>query len=115
VLLEQRDEIPPEARSIPRWARLYWQAFGDLIDEREYLQETQLLPSAPGAPPVMIIANKPRRIAWRTLDAYAERGGFCGEERVLFLRLMRAMDDELLKVKAEQGPGQTEPSEDEHG
>lgn len=86
-------------------------------EDRDYLAETQLVPSVPGAPPVMVIINTPRPIRWATLDAYAMRAGFEGESYAHFMQLVGALDQEFLKVRAEQRAGITasDGDEDEDG
>lgn len=84
-----------------------------MINDRDYLSQTQLLPSAPGAPPLMQIVNTPRPIEWLTLDAYAARAGLAGEDYQLFLRVLRALDDEYLKVKAELAAGISDDDDDD--
>jgi len=72
----------------------------------------QLLPTAPGAPPLMQIINTPKPIEWKTRDAYAMRAGLEGEDYQLFMRVIREMDDEYLKVMAEKAKGISNDDDD---
>lgn len=68
-----------------------------------------------GAPPVMRITNVPQPIRWRTLDRYAMRIGYEGESYETFMRLLRALDNEFLKVAAEKRSGVAADEDDHDG
>ncbi len=63
----------------------------------------------------MQIVNTPKPIDWKTFDAFAARAGFDGEDYRLFLQIMRALDDEYLKVMTEKAKGISADDDDETG
>jgi hypothetical protein len=99
---------------IPRWCAFYWRAFGELTLGRGYVSETQLLPTAPGAPPLALISNRPLPLKWTTLNTYARRHRLEGDDFELFVRMVRSLDLEYLTVLAEQQAGQ-QGNDEEHG
>jgi len=70
--------------------------------ERDYVSETTMLPTAQGAPPLVIITNRPLPLRWKILRDYAESHRLADDRFPMFYQLIRALDNEYLAIQAEQ-------------
>jgi hypothetical protein len=107
---------PPEGNGeIPKWCALYWRAFGDLTHDRDYVSETILVPTTPGAPPAAIVSSRPLALRRSTLRYYAAEQGVAGADFEIFVRLVRALDLEYLQILSEKKQSPSGGSEIDDG
>lgn len=66
------------------------------MNDREYVVEMVAINNVPMA------TSRPLPIRFSAVCAYAQQYDYTGQEFDLLLRLVRALDDEYLKIKAEQ-------------
>jgi hypothetical protein len=104
-----RKASPRENVEIPAWAEFYWSAYMDLVNDRNYVTETQFVP-VPNGIPIPISRSRPLPLQWATLRAYADHNEI--SDFALFCKLMRGMDVEFMTINAEQAKG---PSEENDG
>ena len=82
------------------------------MDDRDHLSETTFLPAPASA---MLIINRPLPLRWKTLHRYAAARGLDGDDFELFLRVLRALDGEYLKIRAELRSGVSGGNESDDG
>jgi hypothetical protein len=63
---------------------------------------------------MMVITNRPLALPWRLLRAYARDQRLSADDFQLFLRFVRALDDEYLTILAERRAGGSGGNEEEN-